>query len=88
MSSRSRSRPRATIRPWPRKTSEQIAALRDRIQALRGAFMAADVAAGFKGARKKDLADLLDGLAALGLLIAAGADPERRWRKATRPAAA
>lgn len=78
----------ATIRPWPRKTSEQIAALRDRIQALRGAFTAADVAAGFKGARKKDLADLLDGLAALGLLIAAGADPERRWRKAARPAAA
>nr|WP_206079417.1 class I SAM-dependent DNA methyltransferase [Polyangium spumosum] len=66
------------VKPWPKKLPEQIAAVRDRVGALRGAFTADDVAAGFKGAKKADVADLLDGLAALGVVVAM--ERGKRWK--------
>lgn len=67
---------------WPKKLPEQIAAIRDRLGVMRGLFTVDAMAAGFKGAKKKDLADLLDGLAALGVVVVVEDENGRRWRKA------
>ncbi len=67
---------------WPKKLPEQIAAIRDRLGVIQGLFTVDAVAAGFKGAKKKDLADLLDGLAALGVVVAIDDENGRRWRNA------
>ncbi|MDI1444637.1 DNA methyltransferase [Polyangium sp. 6x1] len=69
---------------WPKKLPEQIAAVRDRLGTLRGAFTADDVAAGFKGAKRADVADLLDGLAAVGVVVAM--ERGKRWKVALRRA--
>ncbi|MDI1451317.1 DNA methyltransferase [Polyangium sp. 6x1] len=70
---------------WPKKLPEQIAAVRDRLGTLRGAFTADDVAAGFKGAKRVDVADLLDGLAAVGVVVSV--ERGERWKIARRRAA-
>lgn len=69
---------------WPKKLPEQIAAIRDRLGVMRGLFTVDAMAAGFKGAKKKDLADLLDGLAALGVVVVVEDENGRRWRNARR----
>ncbi|MDI1476743.1 DNA methyltransferase [Polyangium sp. y55x31] len=73
-------------RPWPKKIPEQIAAVRDCFGTVRGAFTADDIAANFKGAKKADVADLLDGLAAVGVVVAM--ERGERWKVAGRRGAA
>ncbi|TKD08448.1 class I SAM-dependent DNA methyltransferase [Polyangium fumosum] len=69
---------------WPKKLPEQIAAVRDRLGTFRGAFSADDIAASFKGAKKADVADLLDGLAAVGVVVSV--ERGKRWKVARRRA--
>jgi hypothetical protein len=68
---------------WPKKLAEQINAVREYLAGRRGFFATEDVARGFKGAKRKDVEELLDGLAALGVVVA-GADG--RWRRAGKVA--
>lgn len=68
------------FKPWPRKLPLQIAAVRDRLGMLNGFFTVDDVARAFKGARRKDIADLLDGLASLGVLTSVDDGYRKRWR--------
>ncbi|WP_437733602.1 RNA-binding protein [Sorangium sp. So ce1335] len=72
-------------KPWPKKLAEQIAAVRDCLGTIRGAFTVDDIAASFKGAKKADVADLLDGLAAVGVVVSV--ERGERWTVAPRRAA-
>jgi cell wall-associated NlpC family hydrolase len=78
----------AETKPWPKKIPDQIAAVRDRITPLTGFFTVEEIAKAWKGAKKKDVADLLDSLAALGIVIAAEDQDGKRWRTAGRRARA
>ncbi|WP_437875252.1 class I SAM-dependent DNA methyltransferase [Sorangium sp. So ce513] len=72
-------------KPWPKKLAEQIAAVRDCLGTLRGAFTVDAITASFKGAKKADVADLLDGLAAVGVVVSV--EHGERWKVAPRRAA-
>jgi len=48
-------------------------------------FTADDIVAGFKGAKKADVADLLDGLAAVGVVVSV--ERGERWKITRRRAA-
>ena len=74
----------AAAATWPKKLPEQIAAVRDLVGKGATEWTVADVAAAFKGARKVDVEEVLDSLAALGILAAFETRRTRRW-KATRP---
>ena len=76
----------ATATAWPRKLAEQIAAVRDLVTKGAAEWSKAEVAAAFKGANRADVEEVLDSLAALGILAAYDARGERRW-KSTRTAA-
>lgn len=67
---------------WPDTLPAQIAAVRDLVNATHGHVTADHVAHAFKGAKKKELAGVLDSLAALGLILAYDAPAGRRWRRA------
>jgi len=75
--------PAATTTAWPKKLAEQIAAVRDLVTKGAAEWSKAEVAAAFKGANKADVEEVLDSLAALGILAAYDARGERRW-KSTR----
>jgi hypothetical protein len=75
----------ATAAAWPKKLAEQIAAVRDLVTKGAAEWSKAEVAAAFKGANKADVEEVLDSLAALGILAAYDARGTRRW-KATRTA--
>ena len=76
----------ATAVVWPKKLAEQIAAVRDLVTKGAPERSKAEVAAAFKGANKADVEEVLDSLAALGILAAYEARGTRRW-KSTRAAA-
>jgi len=76
----------AVAATWPKKLPEQIAAVRDLVGRGATEWTVADVATAFKGARKVDVEEVLDSLAALGILAAFETRRTRRW-KATRPTA-
>ena len=76
----------ATAAAWPKKLAEQIAAVRDLVTKGAAEWSKAEVAAAFKGANKADVEEVLDSLAALGILAAYDARGTRRW-KSTRSAA-
>ena len=67
---------------WPKKLPEQIGAIRDLVTKGSEEWSAEQVAAAFKGGKRKDAEDLLDGLAALGLLVTYELPEGRRWRAA------
>jgi hypothetical protein len=71
--------------PWPDKTRlpERIAAVRDVVMAP-GTWSAKSVAKQFKRAPEKEVAAVLDSLAALGLLVSFDTPEGRRWRVALR----
>lgn len=69
-----------SVKPWPKKIAEQIAAVRDRVSAPGKVFSVEGVAAAFKGAKKKDVEGFLDGFAALGVLTAFETPEGKRWR--------
>jgi hypothetical protein len=76
----------ATVTAWPKKLAEQIAAVRDLVTKGAAEWTKAEVAAAFKGANKADVEEVLDSLAALGILAAYESRGTRRW-KSTRTAA-
>jgi hypothetical protein len=76
----------ATATSWPKKLAEQIAAVRDLLTKGAAEWTVAEAAAAFKGANKADIEEVLDSLAALGILAAYEARGTRRW-KSTRAAA-
>ena len=76
----------ATATAWPKKLAEQIAAVRDLLTKGAAEWTVAEAAAAFKNAKKSDVEEVLDSLAALGILAAYEARGTRRW-KSTRPAA-
>jgi len=76
----------ATATAWPKKLAEQIAAVRDLLTKGAAEWTKAEVAAAFKGANKADVEEVLDSLAALGILAAYESRGTRRW-KSTRAAA-
>jgi hypothetical protein len=65
---------------WPKKLPEQIAAVRDLIAKGKAEWTVADVAAAFKGAKKADVEEVLDSLAALGILATYETRKLRRWK--------
>jgi hypothetical protein len=76
----------ATTAPWPKKLPEQIAAIRDIVTKAQTEWTVEQVASVFKGAKRADVEDVLDSLAALGILAAYDSNGARRW-KLTRTAA-
>lgn len=73
--------------PWPKRMVEQIAAVRDLVAKTTSSWTAKQVAAHYKGAKREDVEDILDSLAALGILIAYDERDGRRWQGIGRIAA-
>ena len=67
---------------WPKKLPEQIFAVREIVVKTNAEHSASDVARAFKGAKEKDAEDVLDGLAALGLLVSYELPEGKRYRSA------
>jgi hypothetical protein len=72
--------PAATAAAWPKKLAEQIAAVRDLLTKGAAGWTLAE------GAKKADVEEVRDSLAALGILAAYETRKTRRW-KPPRPAA-
>jgi hypothetical protein len=72
--------------PWPKKLPEQIAAIRDIVTKAATEWSVEQVASAFKGANKADVEEVLDSLAALGILAGYKSKGARLW-KLTRPTA-
>ena len=70
----------ATAAAWPKKLPEQIAAVRDLLTKGKAEWTVAEVAAAFKGAKKADVEEVLDSLAALGILATYETRTLRRWK--------
>lgn len=70
--------PNAT--PWPKKLTEQFAAVTARLQQLGGAATPAELAAGFKGAGEVTVVDILETLEGLGRVVAFDDQGARRWK--------
>lgn len=71
-------------KPWPKKMPEQIAAVRDLV--LRGTttWSAPEVARAFTKANRKDVAAVLESLAALGIVLGLEGAGGVRYRAAAR----
>ncbi len=67
---------------WPKTLPEQIAAVRDAVSKSADEYSAEAVARMFKGAKLEAVVDLLDSLAALGVLVTYDLPEGRRWRAA------
>jgi hypothetical protein len=70
----------AAATPWPKKMAEQAAVLRDLVAKSAGEWTAVQAANTFKGAKAKDVEDVMDALAAVGVLAGYGDGRGRRWR--------
>jgi hypothetical protein len=66
--------------PWPKKLPEQIAAIRDIVTKAATEWSVEQVASAFKGANKADVEEVLDSLAALGILAGYNSKGARRWK--------
>ena len=66
--------------PWPKKLAEQIAAIRDIVTKTPAEWSVEQVAGAFKGANKADVEEVLDSLAALGILAGYNSKGARRWK--------
>ncbi|MGI8727921.1 MAG: class I SAM-dependent DNA methyltransferase [Solirubrobacterales bacterium] len=67
--------------PWPKDLPDQLTAIRDTFHQSTTALDATTVAKSFKGARTKEVAQVLASLEALGHLISVSEEP-RQWRAA------
>lgn len=70
--------------PWPKKPADQIGAIRDLVTKAPAAWSVEQVAGAFKGANKGDVEEILDSLAALGILAGYEAEGARRWKLTRR----
>jgi len=70
----------AAVAPWPRKLADQIGAIRDLVTKAPAAWSVEQVAGAFKGANKADVEEVLDSLAALGILAGYEAGGGHRWK--------
>jgi len=70
------------IGPWPKKTSEQFAAVRDLLATRPSAWSAAQVADAFKGAPEDDVAEMMATLVVSGQAVAFATDGGPRWQRA------
>lgn len=68
--------------PWPKKMAAQIQVVRDLVTRSSDEIAATDVARAFKGAKRKDVEDVLESLTALGLLVSYELVEGKRWRAA------
>jgi hypothetical protein len=68
------------VAPWPKKLAEQIAAIRDIVTKTATEWSVEEVAGSFKGANKADVEEVLDSLAALGILAGYKSKGARRWK--------
>ena len=64
--------------PWPREIPSQVAAVRDLLARARSLDVA-EARAAFRGAKPAAVVAALESLAALGLAVASGDGPSRRW---------
>jgi hypothetical protein len=71
---------------WPKKLAEKIATVRDRVTVWGRASSVEEVAAAFKRAPRKDVEEILDSLAAVGVLTVLDTEAGKRWRATPRPA--
>jgi hypothetical protein len=66
--------------PWPKKLAEQIAAIRDIVTRTQTEWSVEQVAGAFRGANRSDVEEVLDSLAALGILAGYKSKGARRWK--------
>jgi hypothetical protein len=74
----------AAPRAWPKKLGERIAIVRELLASSKRLWSTAEVAGAFKGAKKPDVEELLEGLAGIGAVGAVGSAKARRWGAGTR----
>jgi hypothetical protein len=74
--------PPSQVKAWPKKLADQVVAVRALVAEPGKVFSLANVAAGFKGAKKKDVEGILDSIAGLGLLTVFQTAAGKRWRAA------
>ena len=77
----------ANASKWPTKLPEQITVVRNPVVQGDVSWSVEEVARQFKNARREAVESVLDSLAALGLLVAYGANGTRRWKVPARAAA-
>ena len=73
-------------KPWPKRLPEKIAAVRDRLTAWGRAASVEEIASAFKRAPRKDVEEILDSLAAVGVLTELDAEGGKRWKAILRAA--
>ena len=66
--------------PWPKKMAAQIQAVRDHVTRSSDEVGVGDVVREFKGAKAKDVEEVLESLTALGLLVSYELVEGKRWR--------
>ncbi len=72
---------------WPTKFSEQVLAVRNAVAREDRSWSAEELARSFKSARRGAVADALDSLSALGLIVAFDASGVKRWKAPARSVA-
>jgi hypothetical protein len=70
----------AATASWPKKMAEQVGVVRDLVAKSGGEWTAAQGAKAFKGAKPKDVEEVLDALVAVGVLAGYGEGKRRKWR--------
>ncbi len=70
------------IGPWPKKTSEQFAAVRDLLATRSSAWSATQVTDAFKGASEDDVAEMMATLVVSGQAVAFQTPEGTRWQRA------
>ncbi len=79
---------RPALQPWPEELPGQLAAVRDLLAARPRAWSLEGLSRAFSGARRKELATVLETLSALGLALAFEEEgKERFWMAVTREVA-
>ena len=75
-----------TAPSWPEAVHDQVVAARDLVLASKHAWSAEELCAAFRGARKHQVASVLDALAGVGeLSVSEPAEGKRRWGAPRRP---
>lgn len=67
---------------WPKELPRQIAAVRDLVTNTDGKWTVEEVSRHFKGARRVDVAQAIESLAALGLVVGFTHDKILSWKAA------